>query len=59
MASHLLMRSRRGISLVEMLIVVVMIGLMLAVTLPKAGQVYDHTMVRSARTALTIRSHSA
>jgi len=53
MPSHLQRTSRRGITLVEMLIVVVMIGLMVAVTLPKAGQVYDHTMVRSARTALT------
>ena len=33
--------------------VIVMIGMVLAVALPKAGEVYDHTMVRSARTALT------
>jgi len=45
--------SRRGISLVEMLMVIVMIGMMVAVALPKAGKVYDHTMVRSARTSLT------
>jgi prepilin-type N-terminal cleavage/methylation domain-containing protein len=45
--------SRRGISLVEMLMVVVLIGMMLAVALPKAGELYDHAMVRSARTALT------
>ncbi|HJR36544.1 MAG TPA: hypothetical protein VJ817_16425 [Gemmatimonadales bacterium] len=36
-----------------MLIVVVLIGLMVAVALPKAGEIYDHIMVRSARTALT------
>ena len=33
--------------------VVVLIGMMLAVALPKAGEFYDHIMVRSARTALT------
>lgn len=45
--------SRRGISLVEMLIVIVLIGMMVVVALPKVGEVYDHAMVRSARTALT------
>jgi type II secretory pathway pseudopilin PulG len=45
--------SRRGISLVEMVMVIVMIGMMLVVALPKAGELYDHTMVRSARTSLT------
>ena len=33
--------------------VIVMIGMMLVVALPKAGELYDHTMVRSARTSLT------
>jgi type II secretory pathway pseudopilin PulG len=53
MPSLLQRTSRQGISLVEMLLVIVLIGLMLALALPKAGELYDHTMVRSARTALT------
>lgn len=44
---------RQGISLVEMLVVIVLIGMMVAVALPKAGKLYDHAMVRSARTTLT------
>ena len=46
-------RSTAGISLFELLVVVVIIGLMVVFALPKAGEIYDHTMVRSARTAVT------
>jgi prepilin-type N-terminal cleavage/methylation domain-containing protein len=47
-------RSRTaGFSLVEMLVVVAIIGLVVLFTFPRAGKVYDHTMVRGARTAIT------
>ena len=45
--------SNRGISLVELLMVIVLIGMLLAIALPKGREVYDRAMVRSARTALT------
>ena len=45
--------SRAGVSLVELLWVVVIIGLMVAIALPKLGPAYDHSMVRGARTAIT------
>ncbi len=45
--------SRAGISLVELMWVIVIIGLMVLFALPKLGPAYDHSMVRSARTAVT------
>lgn len=45
--------SRAGISMVELLWVIVIIGLMVAIALPKLGPAYDHSMVRGARTAIT------
>lgn len=45
--------SRAGISLVELMWVIVIIGFLVAFMLPKLGPAYDHAMVRSARTAVT------
>ena len=45
--------SRAGISLVELMLVIVIIGLMVVFLLPKLGPAYDHAMVRSARTVVT------
>lgn len=45
--------SSSGFSLVEMLIVVVIIGLVMLFTFPRAASIYDRTMVRGARTAIT------
>lgn len=53
MPNQLRRASRAGFSLVEMLVVIVIIGLMVLFALPKLGPAYDHTMVRSARTAIT------
>ena len=48
------LRSRKaGFSLIELLIVVSIIGLVMLFTFPRAAAVYDHTMVRGARTAIT------
>lgn len=48
------LRSRKaGFSLIELLIVVSIIGLVMLFTFPRAAAVYDHTMVRGARTAVT------
>jgi type II secretory pathway pseudopilin PulG len=45
--------SRAGLSYVELAVVIAVIGLMVLFGLPKLGPAYDHTMVLSARTALT------
>lgn len=51
---HSALRSRKaGFSLIELLIVVSIIGLVMLFTFPRAAAVYDHTMVRGARTAIT------
>jgi prepilin-type N-terminal cleavage/methylation domain-containing protein len=41
-----------GFSLTEMLIVVVIIGLVMLFTFPRAGKILDHTQVHGARTAI-------
>lgn len=43
----------RGFTIVELMIVIVIIGMVALFSFPRAGSVYDHTMVRSARTAVT------
>jgi prepilin-type N-terminal cleavage/methylation domain-containing protein len=45
--------TRAGFTIVELLVVIAIIGLMALFALPKLGPAYDHTMVRSARTAVT------
>lgn len=42
-----------GISVVELLVVIGLIGLAALFVLPRAGSVFDRTRVRSARTAIT------
>jgi prepilin-type N-terminal cleavage/methylation domain-containing protein len=41
-----------GFSLIELLIVVVIIGLVMLFTFPRAGRILDHTNVHGARTAI-------
>ena len=41
-----------GFSLVELLIVIVIIGLVMLFTFPRAGAILDHVQVRGARTAI-------
>lgn len=41
-----------GFSLVELLIVIVIIGLVMLFTFPRAGKILDHTQVHGARTAI-------
>jgi Tfp pilus assembly protein FimT len=53
----MLIRSRdletAGISFVELMVVIGLIGLAALFVLPRAGRVFDHTRVRGARTAIT------
>jgi prepilin-type N-terminal cleavage/methylation domain-containing protein len=48
-----------GFTLMEMLIVVVIIGLTTLFVFPRAGEIFDHTQVRSARTATANLLNSA
>jgi prepilin-type N-terminal cleavage/methylation domain-containing protein len=52
-------KSTMGFSLMEMLIVVVVIGLTTLFVFPRAGAIFDHTQVRSARTAVANMVNSA
>ena len=45
--------SNAGLSYIELVVVIVVIGIMVLVALPKLGPAYDHAMVRGARTAVT------
>src|SRR5688572_25042932 len=45
--------STAGLSYIELVVVIVVIGIMVLVALPKLGPAYDHAMVRGARTAVT------
>lgn len=53
MGNPLRRASRAGLSFVELVVVIVIIGLMVLFALPKLGPAYDHTMVRGARTTVT------
>jgi prepilin-type N-terminal cleavage/methylation domain-containing protein len=53
MPSTLRSTSRAGLSFVELVVVIAIIGLLVLIALPKLGPAYDHNMVRSARTALS------
>lgn len=45
--------SRTGLTFIELVVVIVIIGLMVLFALPKLGPARDHAMVRNARSALT------
>jgi prepilin-type N-terminal cleavage/methylation domain-containing protein len=48
-----------GFSLIEMLIVVVIIGIVMLFTYPKAALIIEHTAVRGARTAIVNKLNAA
>jgi prepilin-type N-terminal cleavage/methylation domain-containing protein len=52
MQSHSKPSRSAGFSLIELLIVVVIIGLVMLFTFPRAGRILDHTNVKGARTAI-------
>ncbi len=52
MQSHSKSSRSAGFSLIELLIVVVIIGLTMLFTFPRAGKILDHTQVHGARTAI-------
>jgi prepilin-type N-terminal cleavage/methylation domain-containing protein len=59
MQSHSKHSRSAGFSLIEMLIVVVIIGLVMLFTYPRAGKILDHTQVKGARTAIVNKLNAA
>lgn len=59
MRSRLRSSRSAGFSLVEMLIVVVIIGLVMLFTYPRAALILEHTSVRGARTAIVNKINAA
>jgi prepilin-type N-terminal cleavage/methylation domain-containing protein len=59
MQSHSKPSRSAGFSLIELLIVVVIIGLVMLFTFPRAGKILDHTNVKGARTAIVNKLSSA
>ena len=53
MRNRLRPSSEAGLSYVELAVVIAVISVMVLIALPKLGPAYDHSMVRSARTALS------
>jgi prepilin-type N-terminal cleavage/methylation domain-containing protein len=59
MQSHSKPSRSAGFSLIELLIVVVIIGLVMLFTFPRAGKILDHTNVKGARTAIVNKLNAA